>query len=163
MTSINDIHIRTELKPGDLGYVAYLHGRLYAEELGYGLNFEGYVFGGLEEFAHQYERTKDKVWVCEHAGKMIGFLMAFHREDNMQLRYFILEQGYRGLGLGKVLMNEFVAFMKEKGCRKAYLWTTEEQHAAIALYSRYGFTLTEEKPSNAFDKELIERKYEMEL
>lgn len=30
--TLDDIKIGTNLAPGDLGYVAYLHGRLYAEE-----------------------------------------------------------------------------------------------------------------------------------
>jgi ribosomal protein S18 acetylase RimI-like enzyme len=57
-------------------------------------------------------------------------------------------------------MDAFMEFVRERGYRKAYLWTTNEQHAAISLYSRYGFRLTEEKESMAFDKPLVERKYE---
>lgn len=162
-TSLNDIHLRNDLLPGDLGYIAYLHGLLYARERGYGLNFEGYVFDGLGEFAHRYDPSKDRVWVCEHEGKIVGFLMGFNRVDSIQLRYFIILPAYRGIGLGKKLMNEFVSFMKEKGITKAYLWTTNEQEEAIALYTRHGFRLTEEKPSNAFDKELVERRYDMAL
>lgn len=161
--SLNDIRLRNELLPGDLGYVAYLHGVLYAKERGYGLNFEGYVMDGLGEFAHHYDRSKDRIWVCEHGGKIIGFLMGFRREDSLQLRYFIFLPEYRGIGLGKKLMDEFISFMKEKGLSKAYLWTTNEQEEAIALYTRYGFRLTEEKRSNAFDKELVERRYDLTI
>lgn len=161
--SLNDIRLRNELQPGDLGYIAYLHGILYAKERGYGLNFEGYVFDGLGEFAHQYDPSKDRVWICEHEGKIIGFLMGFHRADSLQLRYFIFLPEYRGIGLGKKLMDEFISFMKEKGFTKAYLWTTNEQEEAIALYTRYGFRLTEEKRSDAFDKELVERRYDLKI
>jgi peptidyl-dipeptidase Dcp len=41
--------------------------------------------------------------------------------------------------------------------------TTNEQQAAISLYTRYGFKLTEEKKSHAFDKELTELRYDLEL
>lgn len=47
---LNSIVIRTDLLPGDLGYVAYLHGRLYKEECNYGIGFEAYVAKGLAEF-----------------------------------------------------------------------------------------------------------------
>jgi peptidyl-dipeptidase Dcp len=98
---LDDISFRTRLLPGDLGYVAYLHGDLYAKECGYGLNFEAYVLGGLGEFGHAYDAKKDRIWMCEHAGKMIGFLLAQHREAAVQLRYFIFLPEYRGIGLGK--------------------------------------------------------------
>ena len=118
------VRIRTNLLPGYLGYVAYLHGRLYVEESGYGFGFETYVMGGLHEFAKLYDPAKDRVWICEHQQKIVGFLMGFHREDAVQLRYFLLMPDYRGLGLDKKLMELFIAFMNEREIKRAYLWTT---------------------------------------
>lgn len=160
---LSAINLRNTLLPGDLGYIAYVHGELYAKECGYGLSFEAYVLKGLNEFAHEYDALKDKVWICEHDHKIVGFLVAQHRGDTMQLRYFLFLPEYRGIGLGKKLMTEFIAFMQATGRKHAYLWTTNEQHPAIALYEKYGFRLTEEKPSNTFDKPLIEQKYELVL
>ena len=160
---LNNIKIRTQLLPGDLGYIAYIHGKQYAHELGYGLNFEGYVLEGLQEFAHQYNPTKDRVWVCEHDGRIIGFLIGFHRGQAVQLRYFIFLPEYRGIGLGKKLMDEFITYMRELGYKEAYLWTTNEQQPAIALYTRYGFRLVEEKISYTFDKALTELRYDLVL
>ncbi|QNK64666.1 bifunctional helix-turn-helix transcriptional regulator/GNAT family N-acetyltransferase [Pedobacter sp. PAMC26386] len=158
-----DIKIRQQLLPGDLGYIAYIHGKLYAEELGYGINFEAYVLEGLREFAKQYHPEKDRVWICEHEEKIIGFLVAFHREDSLQFRYFIFLPEYRGIGLGKKLMDQFLTFMKQAGYRKAFLYTTNEQQAGIALYEKNGFVLSEEKKSYAFGKELDERRYDLIL
>lgn len=159
--NIDDIKIRTTLNPGDLGYIAYLHGDIYARECGYGLNFESYVLQGLGEFARQYDAVKDRVWICEHEHQIIGVLIGVRRENSVQLRYFILRPEYRGIGLGKKLMDEFIAYVKDAGVDNAYLWTTNEQHAAISLYTRYGFRLTEEKLSNNFDKEVTERRYDL--
>jgi peptidyl-dipeptidase Dcp len=80
------ITIRTQLLPGDLGFIAYIHGWLYAREFGYGLNFEGYVLQGLQEFAHQYDPSKDRIWICQHKKKIVGVLIGFHRGDALQLR-----------------------------------------------------------------------------
>lgn len=158
-----EITIRTQLLPGDLGYIAYIHGWLYAREFGFGLHFEGYVLQGLQEFARQYDPSKDRIWICGHKEKTVGGMIGFHREEGLQLRYFILLPEYRGLGLGRVLMDQFISFMKEKGYEKAFLWTTNEQNAAHSLYTRYGFRLTEEKTSAAFDKILTEQRYDLEL
>ena len=159
-----NISIRTELKSGDLGYVIYRHGKLYAQENGYGIAFEAYVAEGLAEFYHAFEAEKDRVWVCEDKDTIIGFLLLMHRSAaTAQFRYFYLEPEYRGIGLGNRLMQLFMDFLQEKGYRSAYLWTTNEQSAAAALYERYGFKLTEEKESDAFGKPLIEQRFDLEL
>lgn len=159
---LSDIIIRTELKPGDLGYVIYLHGHLYKKEYNYGIGFESYVAAGLHEFYSQYNPLKDRVWICEHNGKMIGFLLLMHRENNAaQLRYFLLEPEYRGIGLGKKLMQLYMEFYHSCGYQSSYLWTTDELPAAASLYMRYGFQLTKKKESTAFGKPLKEYKYEL--
>lgn len=156
----NVVTIRTKLEPGDLGYIAYLHGRVYARENRFGLGFESYVLEGLGEFGSRYDPGKDRVWICEDGKEIVGFLVGVGRENAVQLRYFILLPEYRGAGLGKRLMDLFMGYVRERGYARAYLWTTHEQQAAISLYTRYGFRLTEEKESMAFGKPLIERKYE---
>lgn len=156
-----NIRIRTDLKPGDLGYVVYRHGALYAEENGYGIEFEAYVAEGLAEFYHAYDAEKDRVWICEDAGEIVGFLLLMHRSATAaQLRYFYLEPKARGIGLGNYLMRLFMDFLKEKNYKTAYLWTTHEQTAAAALYERHGFKPTEEKESSAFGKKLIEQRFD---
>jgi len=158
----SDITIRTELRPGDIGYIVYLHGKLYGEENAYGIAFEAYVAKGLCEFYAQYDLVKDRVWICEHRGRIVGFLLLMHREgDVAQLRYFILEPAYRGIGLGKRLMDLYMEHLRVAGYRSSYLWTTNEQETAAALYRRYGFELTEEKASEAFGKPLNELKFEL--
>ncbi|QIL40361.1 GNAT family N-acetyltransferase [Pedobacter sp. HDW13] len=158
---LSDIQIRNNLAPGDLGYIAYIHGDLYAKECNYGLKFEAYVLESLKEFALSYHADKDKVWICEHKGKIIGCLVAQHREEQLQFRYFILAPAYRSIGLGKFLMHEFIRFVQQKNIKHAYLWTTEDQHTATALYERFGFQMTAEKSSDHFGKAIRERRYDL--
>jgi ribosomal protein S18 acetylase RimI-like enzyme len=161
---LNDIAIRTQLQPGDIGYVIYLHGKLYKEEYNYGIGFESYVAKGLHEFITNYNPEKDRVWICEHNNQIIGFLLLLDKGgDSAQLRYFILRPAYRGIGLGKKLMSEFIEELKNIGYEHAFLWTTHEQEAAAYLYRKAGFMLTEEKPSTAFGKPLTEQRYDLVL
>jgi DNA-binding MarR family transcriptional regulator/GNAT superfamily N-acetyltransferase len=163
VTTPSEINIRTSLKPGDLGYVALLHGLIYAREWGYDTGFESYVLKGLGDLGHQYDPQNDRVWICENSERIVGFLAGVSRGESLQLRYFILLPEYRGKGLGGQLMDRFMEFLRAGHFRHAFLWTTNEQDAAIHLYTRYGFGLTEEKRSSAFGKSLIERKYELHL
>jgi peptidyl-dipeptidase Dcp len=159
---LNDIHIRTTLQPGDIGYITYLHGWLYNKECNYGMAFESYVAEGLAEFYQQYDTARDRVWICEHQEKIVGFMLLMHRGDAAQLRYFILHPDYRGIGLGKKLMELYMAFLHEVGYTHSYLWTTKELPAAASLYKKHGFVVVEEKPAEApFGKPVIEQRYEL--
>jgi len=162
--TLDDITIKTTIEPGDLGYIIYLHGKLYKQEYNYGLAFEMYVAQGMYEFYQSYNPQQDCVWIAQHQKDTAGFLLLMHRSNSTaQLRYFLLQPAYRGIGLGKKLMDLYMDFLKKNGYRSAYLWTTHEQQTAAALYKKYGFVLTEEKPSNAFGKPLIEQRYDLVL
>ena len=161
---LEHINIRTDLKPGDIGFVTYMHGKLYSIEYGYGLSFESYVANGFHEFVSNHNAEKDAVWVCEHDEKIVGFLLLMDRGNNSaQLRFFILSPAYRGIGLGKKLLEKFVEHLHAKGYHHAFLWTTNEQQAAARLYERAGFRLTEEKESTSFGKDLVEQRYDLFL
>ena len=162
-TALNDICIRTELRPGDLGYVTYLHGAIYSKEYNYSLKFESYVAKGLCEFYEKYDPERNRIWACENNDRMIGFLLLMDRGDAAQLRYFLIEPEYRGIGLGGKLLNLYMDFLRECGYKASYLWTTHELTTAAVLYKKLGFTLTEEKESTAFGKPLIEQRYDLML
>jgi len=159
--NINDIIIRTDLRSGDIGYVTYLHGILYKREYDYGIEFESYVAAGLSEFYKNYDPHRNRIWVCEHDGQIVGFLLLMDRGEAAQLRYFLILPEYRGMGLGKRLMELYMEFLYKCGYKSSYLWTTHELEAAVHLYRRHGFELTAEKESTAFGKPLVERKYEL--
>ncbi len=164
MNDTAHVTIRTTLLPGDLEKVIALHRTVYAEEYGYGTGFETHVIEGIHEFNEQYDVQRDRVWVCEAAGEIVGFLLLMHRgAETAQLRYFILDPAYRGKGIGGQLMVLFKAFMKEAGYTHAYLWTTSELRAAASLYGKHGFRLTEEKATSSFGKGVMEQRYDMFL
>jgi GNAT superfamily N-acetyltransferase len=160
---LEDVSIRTTLQPGDIGYVIYMHGALYGREYNYGIQFETYVAKGLCEFYEQFNPKRSRVWVCEHNNRMIGFLLLIDRGESAQLRYFLIEPEYRGIGLGSKLMNLYMDFLHQCGYRKSYLWTTHELTTAASLYKRSGFQLAEEKESTSFGKPLREQRYDLVL
>ncbi len=161
--ALDDIIISNTLRPGDLGYVTYLHGKLYKQEYDFGLQFEAYVAEGLLEFYNQYDPKNNRVWVCRYNDVIIGFLVLMNRGKAAQLRYFIIEPAFRGIGLGRKLMDEYMDFLKRFGYNSSYLLTTHELAAAAHLYTSRGFILKEEKDSSAFGRPLKEQRYELDF
>src|SRR5687768_17306802 len=130
--SLDDITIRTTLRPGDIGYIIYMHGDYYGKNYQYGIEFETYVAQGLVEFYNQYDPERNCVWICEHEGRVVGFLLLMDRGEQAQLRYFIIDQAYHGIGLGKLLMEKYMSFYLEKKFKGSFLWTTHELPAAAS-------------------------------
>ncbi|WP_243431603.1 GNAT family N-acetyltransferase [Algoriphagus lutimaris] len=151
------------MKPGDLGQVAALHGKIYGDEHGFPIGFEMYVMESLAEFYRQFAEERDRVWVVESDGRMVGFLLLMHRAENSaQLRYFIIEKPFRGIGLGKELMKKWMEFFKEKKYQSAYLYTTSGLDPAISLYERYGFVRISEEQTENFGFPMLEILYRLE-
>ena len=162
--SLDDITIRTELRPGDIGFITYFHGKLYSEEYNYGIEFESYVAEGLSEFFKQYDPATNRIWICEHGDTMVGCMLLMNRGAAAQLRYFLVVPEYRGIGLGKKLMELYMEYMLGCGYASSYLWTTSDLDAAAGLYKKFGFQLTEEKTSDSFGKNPVTmQKYELHV
>jgi len=154
--------IRNTLEPGDLGQVAALHGKVYSEEHDFGIGFEAYVMESLLEFYRVYNPKKDRVWVVESDGRMVGFVLIMHRPGNRaQLRYFILAKEFRGMGVGSRLMNEWMRFYTDSNYDAAYLYTTSGLDAAVNLYAKMGFRKISEMKSRNFGVRLLEQYYEL--
>lgn len=162
--ALPEVTIRHNLLPGDVGYLIYLHGVLYAKESGYNLEFESYVCKTFYEFLPGYNPAKDRIFLAIANGQIVGSIaIAASSRHLVQLRWFLVHPDYRGQGLGKRLLNEAISFCKEKHYQKIYLLTTSMQQTAITLYTKTGFRKTGEKFLKQWGQELYEQRYDMEL
>lgn len=106
-----NIKIRHEIRPGDIGYVLYLHGLLYAEEYGLDHTFEADVAASLSEFYSTFEPSQDRLWLAENNGQITGTIAIVGRSElEAQLRWYLIHPTNRGLGLGKALLDEAIMF-----------------------------------------------------
>src|SRR5882762_464383 len=97
MARDTQIRIRTDIRPGDIGYLVYLHGLLYANEYQLDHTFEGYVAAGLGEFARAYDERKDRLWLAEDEDRIVGSIAIVGQPDNSaQLRWFLVHPDARG-------------------------------------------------------------------
>lgn len=158
------VTIRNDLRPGDVGRLIQLHGKLYKEECGYNHMFEGYVCKTFYDFFCSYSPEKDRIWFAEAEGEIIGAIAILgHTPDKAQLRWFILDPDYRGLGLGKKLLADALQYCRDKNYRKVFLETTQDQKAAICMYTKAGFQKIAEASNNDWGRTLTEETYELQI
>jgi len=156
--------IRHHIKPGDIGYLTYLHGIIYAKEYGYDQTFEAYVAGGLAEFVESFSPDRDRIWLAEANGRIIGSIAVVGQSKvDSQLRCFLVHPHYRRLGIGKELLKKALQFCKERRYKTIFLWTTSVLTEAGHLYTRFGFSKTEEKTHEIWGKSVTEEKYRLYL
>lgn len=161
---LEDVVIRHELQPGDIGDIIKLHGVLYAKEFAYNVEFEKYVVETFYEFLPTYDPAKDRFWLATWHGELVGLLAIIHRgKAKAQLRWFLIQPAFRGIGLGKKLLDEAMAYCRKKAFREVYLLTTHQQDKAAKLYTRAGFVKTGTEPQGMWGHNLYEERYDLKL
>ncbi len=149
-------------QPGDIGYLIYLHGSIYAREYGFDGSFDIYVAQGLCQFLEQYNPAKERLWIVEMEEQIIGSVAIVKAEEQVaQLRWLILDAKARGNKIGKKLVQEAVTFSKTKGYKKLILWTVTQLDQARKLYKDFGFQIVDSKSHHIWGQNLTEELWEL--
>jgi DNA-binding MarR family transcriptional regulator/N-acetylglutamate synthase-like GNAT family acetyltransferase len=158
-----ELILRTH-RPGDMGWVVQQHGRLYAEEFGWDISFEGMVADIAAQFLKAFDPARERCWIAEIDGRQVGSVFLVRQSDEVaKLRLLIVDPAGRGLGLGKRLVDECIAFARERGYRKITLWTQSMLLAARAIYENAGFVRTAIEPHHSFGQDLVGETWELTL
>lgn len=136
MTTRFDIR---EFRPEDLDTVALINRACLPE------NYSPSFF--LE---HYYENPKIFL-VAEADGKIVGYNMCRIEFGVSNVRTAFVRKGhvisvaviqdYRGLGIGKALMERGMAGVKEGGATEIYLEVRVTNNTAVGLYKKLGFKI----------------------
>jgi N-acetylglutamate synthase-like GNAT family acetyltransferase len=159
-----EITVRHSLRPGDLGRVTALHGELYAAEYGFDRRFEAYVAETLGEFGRLMRLGRDRLWLAERDGRLIGSIGIVGREEGAaQLRWLLIARVGGGQGLGRRMLAEALGFCREAGYRSVYLWTVSQLRTAARMYEAAGFRKTESLPPADWGAPVVEERYELAI
>lgn len=151
-------------RPGDVGWVVQRHGAVYAAEYGWDQSFEALVAGIAAKFLTDFDPARERCWIAEADGEPVGcaFLVK-ETNSTAKLRLLLVEPRARGLGLGRRLVRECVAFARAKGYRKLVLWTQSNLVAARAIYKAEGFALKRTEKHASFGVRLTGEYWELPL
>ena len=153
-----------EPKPGDLGWIVARHATLYAEEYGWGENFEGLCAQIVAEFAANYDAKRERCWIAEMDGENVGSVFLVRDTDEIaRLRLLLVDPVARGRGLGMRLTGECIRFAKAAGYRGITLWTHGVLSAARHVYSKAGFTLTSSEKRRSFGKPVVSEIWDLKF
>jgi GNAT superfamily N-acetyltransferase len=178
--------LRSERRTGDLAWLLGAHADL-ARELGWDATFEAYVAQPMATSilkAASYEQ----LWIAEHGGKCVGSIAIVQADfvvsdtvlvqkvtghiapmivpvklETAQLRWFLVQPEVRGQGLGRLLLEEAIAFSRQAGYQRIILWTVGRLEAATRLYRAAGFEKSQEIRAKRWGAEVVEEQYTLWL
>jgi len=91
--------------------------------------------------------SEGPVWVAERQAKAVGTFGVRHDEGGCYLRGMGVVPAARGLGVGRLLLDEAVGYVRIVGAPRTWLYTTPFLDAAIHLYESVGFARMVEDPA----------------
>jgi len=161
--------IVTGYRPGLIGRCSDMHARYYARTVDFGQAFEAIVATGLAEFCGRIEHPGNRIWTAISQDQIVGTIAIDGEDLNRQsapgisriahLRWFIVDNGQRGSGLGRRLLTAALAFVDDLDFTETHLWTFRGLDAARKLYEAHGFVLAEEYPGRQWGDEVMEQKF----
>ena len=147
---------------GMIGDIAGLHARTHGPIVGFGPAFESVVSASMAEFMPRLANPVNNSWSVVETGRVVASI-TIDGEDLgnsiAHLRWFILEQHLRGLGLGRKLLDKALSHCERHGFDEIHLWTLKGLDAARALYERNGFELVDEYQGDQWGKAVMEQKF----
>jgi GNAT superfamily N-acetyltransferase len=101
---------------------------------------------GNEYFTSLLSSQGTHCLIAEAAGKPIGYLVGFIREESTlrparmaELQSMFVEHEYRNLGLGSRLVTEFFAWCRDQAVVRVAVTAYAANQGAVRFYSRMGF------------------------
>jgi GNAT superfamily N-acetyltransferase len=105
-------------RQGIIARITQMHALYYARTSGFGQRFESVVAGGLAVFCDRPENSRNAIWSAVQGNEVVGSI-AIDGEDKgaeiAHLRWFIVDDGVRGGGVGRKLLSTALAFVDAQG------------------------------------------------
>lgn len=153
-------------RPGDIGWVVERHAVLYSREYGWTTGIEAVTARIVADFLDHLDPARERCWIADRDGERLGCVFLVRepeQADVARLRLLLLEPAARGLGLGRRLVDECVAFARAAGYHEIVLWTHAVLTAARRIYADCGFELERTWTHDDFGIEEVSETWRLRL
>ena len=155
------VTLRTDLRAGDLGAIARLHGTLYAAEHALDERFEAGVAGGMATAVENGWPARGAVRIAEVDGQFAGSVaLTIEGPSEGRLRWVLLDPALRGAGLGRRMVSEVVAEGDALGLELIDLQTFSDLRTAGSIYRSLGFEVIETRRFSGWGRTILMQRYE---
>ena len=93
----------------------------------------------MSTFLYLWKVEPEGFLVAEVKGKVIGYVMAYSRDEEGEIVSISVMPEFRRKGIGRKLMEEAIEYLKGKGVTKVGLEVRKGNEEAIDFYERLGF------------------------
>jgi GNAT superfamily N-acetyltransferase len=151
-----------DLRPGDIGWITHRQAVLYHQEYGWDGSYEALVAEILSGFVKSFDPESEAAWIAEADEGIVGSVFLVHASPKIaKLRLLYVEPTARGMGIGRTLVDECIAFARAKHYETLTLWTNDVLVSARTIYQAAGFRLTKEEPHRSFGKDLVGQTWDL--
>jgi GNAT superfamily N-acetyltransferase len=151
-------------RPGDMGWIVHRQAVLYAQEYGLNWEFEALVAEIVARYVREFDPVSERCWIAQIGEQIVGSVFVVrHDAGTAKLRLLYVEPSARGLGIGRRLVDECLAFARQAGYASMALWTNSVLVDARRIYERAGFRLVEASPHHSFGQDLVGQTWVIDL
>ena len=152
--------LRTDLRPGDLGWILRQHGLRYALDKGYDFDFEKDIATSIVSFIDHYFRSQSAIWIAEVDKQIVGTIAVVPINGyDAEIRWILVDPSFQGRGLGTELMSAALTFSRNHGFRAVQCRNVASDSPGIPLYEKCGFSMKEDKVVNLWGQVWHSRSY----
>ena len=158
----NVIEICAGYQAGMIGRITEMHAQYYSQTSNFGQYFESLVASGVAEFSGRLEHAANQIWTAKLNQRIVGSVVIDGQDlggNIAHLRWFILDDGCRGYGVGHQLLQKAIEHCDEQPFKEIHLWTFKGLDAARKLYEHFDFQLVEQIKGQQWGSQVTEQKF----
>ncbi len=150
--------------PGEIALAMSRQAALYSAEYGWNTEYEALAMEIAAKFIREFRPGSERCWIAELDGEVVGAVFLVHVDDAAaKLRLLHVAPHARGLGIGRKLVAECIAFARDCGYRELVLWTNDVLASARRIYEAAGFKLVEEERHHSFGRDLVGQYWRLDI
>ncbi len=93
----------------------------------------------LEEIGKKVQRDPDLFLLAELEGQIVGAVLGGFDGRRGIIYHLAVDEQYRQLGIGSLLMDEVEERLRAKGCIRSYLLVVKDNQQAMCFYEKRGW------------------------